>query len=165
MLRLAPDDRLELLLIKRAEYGGDPWSGHIALPGGRQEPGDHTLLATVVRETREEIGVDLTIHGSILGELDELEPRTFRLPPIGILPHVAVVESSLDLSLSEEVALAFWVPVAALQDPAASRDVELQLAGGPQRFPSFGYQSHVIWGLTERILRQFLDLLINGDQK
>ena len=156
ILRLGDAVALELLLIKRAVFAGDPWSGHVALPGGRREPGDPTLEATAVRETREETAIDLRARGRILGSLDELEPRTPVLPPIAITPFVAVAERHVEVVLSPEVALAFWVPVAALQDPRAWREVELQLTGGARRVPSFGYGEHTIWGLTERILRDFL---------
>jgi 8-oxo-dGTP pyrophosphatase MutT (NUDIX family) len=159
LLRLGTSEELELLLIKRAIYASDPWSGHVALPGGRQEPGDPTLLHTVMRETREEVGVDISGHGAVLGVLDELGPSTPRLPSLTILPHVAVVERDLPLTLSHEVADAFWVPLSRLRDPAASREVDLDLATGVRRVRSLSYKEHIIWGLTERILRQFFAIL------
>ena len=55
---LAPDPDA-VLLIRRAERAGDPWSGHMALPGGRYEPKDPDLLGTALRETVEEVGVAL----------------------------------------------------------------------------------------------------------
>ena len=159
ILRLAADGELELLMIKRAVYEGDPWSGHVALPGGRREPGDPSLEATAIRETREETAIDLATRGRVLGTLDELHPRTPVLPPIVITPFVAVAASDVEVAPSPEVALAFGIPISALREPRASREIELQLAGGPRRVPSFGYGEHTIWGLTERILRQFLDRL------
>ncbi|MDQ6887438.1 MAG: CoA pyrophosphatase [Gemmatimonadota bacterium] len=150
---------LELLLIKRALYEGDPWSGHIALPGGRSEPGDASLEQTAIRETREEIGIDLATTGRMLGALDDLQPRTPVLPPIVITPFVASVVGHPALSLSSEVAEAFWVPVVLLQDPAVSREVWIRLSGGDRQVPSFQLSEHIVWGLTERILRQFLELV------
>ena len=159
LIRLGPAGELELLLIKRAVYASDPWSGHVALPGGRHEPGDPTLLHTAIRETREEVGIDVPAHGAVLGVLDELGPSTPRLPPLTILPHVAVVERNLPLTLSSEVADAFWVSLSRLRDPAASREVDLDLATGVRRVRSLSYKEHIIWGLTERILRQFFAIL------
>ncbi len=159
LVRLGDSSSLELLLIKRADYASDPWSGHVALPGGRQEPADPSLLDTAIRETREEIGVDIAEHGALLGVLDELGPSSPRLPPVSILPHVAVVERSLPLILSPEVANAFWVPLETLRHPTASREVDLDLATGVMRVSSLSYKEHIIWGLTERILRQFFALL------
>src|SRR5262245_27327606 len=63
---------LDLLLIQRSERHGDPWSGHMAFPGGRQHPSDIDLFATAARETCEEVGIDLNVHGELLGHLDEL---------------------------------------------------------------------------------------------
>lgn len=163
LLRRAPDESLELLLIKRAEHAGDPWSGHIALPGGRQDPGDLTSLHTALRETMEEIGIDVEARGRVLGPLDELGPTTPRLPPLVISPHVAVVEYGLPMTLSHEVALAFWVPLERLRDPAASQEVDLDLATGMRRVTGLTYEEHLIWGLTERILRGFFALLDEPD--
>jgi 8-oxo-dGTP pyrophosphatase MutT (NUDIX family) len=148
-----------MLLIKRATYEGDPWSGHVALPGGRQEPGDADLRETAVRETREETGIDLALHGRTLGELDDLHPRTSVLPPIIIRPFVFALDGEAVLVASPEVAEAFWVPVDALRAPGVAQEIELILAGGPRLVQSLRHGDHTIWGLTERILRQFFSLL------
>lgn len=145
----------DVLLIKRAAYEGDPWSGHVALPGGRQEAGE-TLVETVVRETREETAIDLSRSARLLGRLDDVQPRSIMRPRLVITPFVAALTTDTAIATSEEVAEAFWVPVSVLQDPAASRSVVLELGGGPRTVPSFSYRGYVIWGLTERILRQFL---------
>jgi 8-oxo-dGTP pyrophosphatase MutT (NUDIX family) len=148
----------QLLLIKRAIFEGDPWSGHVALPGGRRDPGDPSLERTVVRETWEETAIDLERDGRLLGCLDELAPRTPVLPPIVITPFVGLVRFDVDIVASPEVAEWFWVDIAALRDPEISREVVLELATGPRTVMSFQHGAHTIWGLTERILRQFLSL-------
>ena len=150
---------LEVLMIKRASYEGDPWSGHVALPGGRREPGDATLEATAIRETREETAVDLAAQGRILGRLDELLPATPTLPPIAIAPYVALLGADPAMTLSAEVDAAFWVPLDALRDAAAWTEVALVVRGVRRTFPAFLHGEHVIWGLTERILKQFLGRL------
>ena len=158
ILRVEGAGVLELLMIKRAVYEGDPWSGHIALPGGREEPGDRTLEETVIRETREETALDL-VHGArLLGRLDDLGPRSAPLPAITITPFVVAYGASGIISLSPEVAEAFWVPVDALRDPRASREIVLELTAGARSVSSFEHEGRIIWGLTERILRQFLSL-------
>ncbi|HEY7407371.1 MAG TPA: CoA pyrophosphatase [Gemmatimonadaceae bacterium] len=148
----------QLLMIKRATFEGDPWSGHVALPGGRREPADPSLERTVVRETWEETAIDLERDGRLLGCLDELAPRTPVLPPIIITPFVGLVRFDVDIVASPEVAEWFWVDLAALRDPDVSREVVLELASGPRAVMSFQHGAHTIWGLTERILRQFLSL-------
>ena len=159
ILRGGDLDELEMLLIKRATYEGDPWSGHVALPGGRQEAEDASLLDTAVRETREETGIDLALHGRALGALDDLAPRTPVLPPIIISPFVFSLGGEARLVASAEVAEAFWVPVDALRAPGVAQEIELFLAGGPRRVQSLRHGAHTIWGLTERILQQFFSLL------
>jgi 8-oxo-dGTP pyrophosphatase MutT (NUDIX family) len=63
VLRTTPAGVIELLFIKRAERHDDPWSGQIALPGGRYDPDDESLEATAVRETFEEVSIDLRRDG------------------------------------------------------------------------------------------------------
>lgn len=149
----------DVLFIQRASYPGDPWSGHIALPGGRHEAGDASLEATAVRETREETAIDLAGRAAVLGRLDDLEPRTTILPRIVISPFVFALGGDQTVAPSAEVADVFWVPLAVLRDPATVHDTVIQLPGGARRVTSYQHEGRVIWGLTERILRQFLDLV------
>lgn len=146
----------ELLLIRRAEREGDPWSGQIALPGGRWSPGDESLEATALRETLEETGLDVRRTGTVLGVLDELRPRTAVLPPIVVTPYVAVVEPPPVLQLNAEVADAFWVPWSILTDPAYDRETEVRVRGATFRTSAFVLGEHVVWGMTERIVRQLI---------
>lgn len=158
-LVLRPGDELELLLIERVEREGDPWSGHIALPGGMREAGDRDLLDTALRETAEEVGVRLDREGSLLGALDELSPSTRRLPPLVISPFVAAVAPGVELTLDpREVADALWAPISGLADPAARAHVELHYEGQDLRFPAIALGPHRVWGLTYRILLQLFAL-------
>ena len=59
----------DILFIRRAEYEGDPWSGHMALPGGRVDPQDRDEEAAAIREVHEEVGIDLRAQGRLLGRL------------------------------------------------------------------------------------------------
>jgi 8-oxo-dGTP pyrophosphatase MutT (NUDIX family) len=157
---MGPDADPELLMIKRAEAEGDPWSGHVACPGGRMEPGDHDLEQTAIRETWEETGVDLARDGQVLGALDDISPRTPTLPPIIVRPYVAVVKPELDIVQSSEVAEAFWVPLAALRERAAWGTAMVTVRGyGERQVTAFRHGAYTVWGLTERVLRQFLEYL------
>jgi len=155
-------DGLAVLFIERAARAGDPWSGQIALPGGRRDPLDADLRATAMRETREETGVDLTLAES-LGALDDLYPRTPLLPPVVVRPFVFAVEGPLDITPSDEVRSAFWVPLAVLRSPDTRREVTLDLRGERRTFPAYALGEHVIWGMTERILTPFLDLILRDE--
>ena len=157
IFRIASQEELELLMIERASYAGDPWSGHIAFPGGRREPHDATLLDTALRETREETSVDILADGRVLGALERVDPLSAPLPRLSIAPYVALLTHDAPLVLSDEVAGAFWVPLSALQHTDASREVEVTLSNGStRRVRAFVHERYTIWGLTERILRDLL---------
>jgi len=149
---------LELILIKRAERGDDPWSGQIALPGGRYEVGDRDLEATAVRETSEETGVDLS-GAERLGALDDLYPRTSLLPPVVVRPFVFALTRRAALVPSDEVQRAFWLPLGRLSDPGVRREVTVKVRGGTHTLPAYLVDDDLIWGMTERILTPFVDLV------
>jgi 8-oxo-dGTP pyrophosphatase MutT (NUDIX family) len=158
-LRMGDAGEPELLMIKRAELTGDPWSGHVAVPGGRMDPGDPDLPFTAIRETREETGIDLARVGRILGTLDDLAPRTPLLPPITIRPFVVAAHGALDVTPSAEVAQWFWVPLSAVRDQRAWGTSSVPVRGVPRDELSFTYARHVVWGLTHRVLHQLVGLL------
>ncbi len=154
---VAPDPD-SVLLIRRAEREGDPWSGHIGLPGGRRDPVDGDLRQTALRETFEEVGWQLGADQT-LGTLPDVWPRTPLPRLIVVRPFVFGVNSRPDLVLSDEVAEAFWVPLARLRDPAIYREAIIDLRGERRGFPAFHLGQHVVWGLTERILTPLLALV------
>lgn len=150
----------ELLMIKRAEVERDPWSGHVACPGGRMDPTDRDLEHTAIRETWEETGIDLTRDGRILGTLDDIMPRSPTLPPLVIRPFVAAVRPEVAIVESPEVAEVFWVPISAIRETAAWGTGFVAIRGeGDREVDIFRHRDYTVWGLTHRALRQFLDLL------
>ncbi|MDX2044019.1 MAG: CoA pyrophosphatase [Acidobacteriota bacterium] len=149
----------EALIIKRAEREGDPWSGNLALPGGRAQTNDKDLLATAARETHEEVGVDLLNGGEFIGQLPLIAPRNPRLPQIEITPLVAIAPPESSFQFSHEVSTAFWISVAKLKREGRSGEYKRQFGGVLQKWPAYPTEQGLIWGITERILTNFLDLL------
>jgi 8-oxo-dGTP pyrophosphatase MutT (NUDIX family) len=157
-LLVRPRDSLELLLIRRAVLPGDPWSGHVALPGGRRAAADADLLATACRETEEEVGVAVGKVGAFVGALDELAPVNPQLPSIVVAPYVLAVPSdTAAVPAPREVQAAFWVPLDALRDDSAASEILVEADGTRRSLPSIVYGDHVIWGMTYRIVRQLLE--------
>jgi 8-oxo-dGTP pyrophosphatase MutT (NUDIX family) len=159
IFRAGEDGTAELLFIKRAEYPGDPWSGQIAFPGGREEPGDSSLADTATRETREETGIDLARDGTFIGTLDDLRPRVTRLPDVIVRPFVVLLDHYEPLILSHEVALAFWIPLSALKQSESWRETQILARGIQINTRAFHHEGNIIWGMTERVLGQLLELL------
>jgi 8-oxo-dGTP pyrophosphatase MutT (NUDIX family) len=162
LIRIGQAGEPELFFIQRAEYEGDPWSGHIAFPGGRAEPGDDSLMHTAMRETLEETEIDLRERSELLGVLDDLHPRTTRLPAVIVRPFVFLVSEVAEPVLSAEVAGAFWVPLSVLLDRSVWRDTTVRAGNAEISRFAFHHEGYVVWGMTERILSSLLAMVSSG---
>jgi 8-oxo-dGTP pyrophosphatase MutT (NUDIX family) len=155
---LVPDPDA-ILVIQRAPFPDDPWSGHMGLPGGRREPTDEDLVATAIRETKEEIGVTLE-RSMLVSALDDVYPRTRVASPFLVRPFLFSLPARHSLTLSDEVASAEWVPIARLLDPATYQTMTLSVGGTSRTVPGYSLDAdRFIWGMTERVLTPVLDVL------
>lgn len=148
-------EQLDLLLIRRAERKGDPWSGHMGLPGGRMDPGDVDLFATAQRETREEVQLELG-EPTLLGRLDDLHPVWVRQPSIVVRPYVFGVHGRPAVGANHEVAYHRWVPLDELARTRGPSVVEHR--GARREVPSYRLGEDVVWGMTHKILDPLVDL-------
>jgi 8-oxo-dGTP pyrophosphatase MutT (NUDIX family) len=142
-----------VLLMKRIERAGDPWSGHISLPGGGYHASDASLLETAIRETHEELGIEL-LGARMLGSLAPLHPRASGPLGIEVTPFVFVTEPAPEPVCGPEAVSAFWLPLPLAA--SCSRDATYTYPSAQMSFPSWQYDGHVIWGLTWRILGDLL---------
>jgi 8-oxo-dGTP pyrophosphatase MutT (NUDIX family) len=147
----------DALFVRRAEVPGDPWSGHVALPGGRRDPDDADLLDTARRETFEETGLKLE-RSDHVGRLGEIHPRSKHLPSICVTPFVAWLGLDQEIRLNYELTGHAWIPVAVLSDPLY-RSTLVREAPSVREFPAIDYEGDVIWGLTFAIVEDFLAVL------
>ena len=145
------------LFVRRAEVDGDPWSGHVALPGGRVDADDADLLATARRETREETGLDLE-RSDFLGRLDEIHPRSPHLPSVAVTPFVAWTDGPIELQLNHELSASLWVSLSEL-GAQENRGTLTRQIPDPRVFPTIEYSGHTIWGMTWLIVHDFLSIL------
>lgn len=149
ILRSEKRKGLKLLLIRRASRTGDPWSGQVALPGGRVEASDGSFAATAAREALEEVGLDLTSRAEFLGYMHPLEPRDRR---IVVVPSIFLLNGSSRLVHNREVSSHRWIRIASLIS-GRNRRQRLLASGSPHlRIPALEFGDYVVWGLTERIL-------------
>ncbi len=162
MVLEARDDDAYLLFIQRAERTGDPWSGQMAFPGGFWSSLDREPADTAIRETLEEIGLDLQAQARPIARLDDLQgvARGRELPLI-ITPFLFELRGTAELRLNYEVQGTLWVPLGYLMDDGNVGEMEYAIPGGdsPMRLPAYRYRERTIWGLTFRMLRNFVDLL------
>ena len=157
LLSRASDGSVEILFIKRADREGDPWSGHIAFPGGRPEARDGSLLAVALREAWEEVGIDVRSGGRVLGRLPTVEPLSARLPPIDVTPFVALApEGAVVRPDPGEVRESFWIALSSLQGAGLSEVVRHVIRGERREWRAYPSPAGPIWGITERILTGFL---------
>lgn len=150
---------LELLFMQRATVPGDPWSGHISFPGGRAEPGDPSLLHTAIRETREELGLDLE-RGEVLGRLDDVSTVS-GLPPMVVQPWVFLVPDFGELAPNREVAAVHRVHLETLLSDHGRSTFQLDFRGHPVTMPRIvdPFPGAFLWGMTLRMVDGLLDRL------
>ena len=161
LLQPRPDD-VYVLFIHRAHHPHDPWSGHMAFPGGRHEPEDPDLLVTIQRETHEEIGISLDEHGEYLGRLAEVQAMARgKQTSMIVSPFVYLVsQEARPVPDPVEVQDIIWVPLSFMQQDGVEQIVQRNLqAGSTIQVPALLYGGKTIWGLTYRMLRDFLELI------
>ena len=153
----------EVLLIRRAEHPADPWSGHMAFPGGRHDSTDPDLLSTAVRETLEEVGLSLCRDARLIGRLDDV-PAVARARRTGmvITPFVFEVAGEPSLVLNHEVAEVLWAPMGPLIRGEADTVRPYQHEGRRYDLPAYDVEGRIVWGLTYQMLQALFGVLRSG---
>ena len=150
-------DELSVLLMRRVDDEQDRWSGQVSLPGGHAETGDGDLLATAVRETREEVGVDLDASSELLGRLAALQARARGgLLQTWIHPLVFGLQREVSPSPGPEASETFWFPLERARSGELDDTYHYTEPGLVRELPCWSIEGRVVWGLTHRILSEFL---------
>jgi 8-oxo-dGTP pyrophosphatase MutT (NUDIX family) len=159
---IAPDgDDLAALLIERAKHPLDPWSGHMAFPGGRHDATDPSLERTAIRETLEEVGIDLLRHGRFVARLDEIQAQARgRNLDMVVSPFLFFLDRTRETVPDHtEVAATLWVPLRVFRDERHKGTTHFSRDGFGMDFPAFLYEGKTIWGLTYRMICGFLEMM------
>ncbi len=154
------DDHIEVLMIKRADREGDPWSGHMAFPGGRMDRQDVTGLRTAIRETEEETGIYLDKAGHCIGRLSDIvsRPHSGRQPMV-VTPYVFRLHTAVSIEPNHEVAEAVWVPLRFLMTSGNRETMEWGRGKLHMVLPCYFYEKRRIWGMSLKMLDELLGLI------
>ena len=149
---------LSLCLIRRAEKPGDPWSGHVAFPGGRRASDDTDPCVTAERETEEEIGLRPEHR------LGQLAPLTIRLSGRKTRLRLFAAVYSMGVPVpafrcNREVAAAWWIPLAHLWDANHATHLRLSTESVMLSYPAIRLPNGaLLWGISLRVLTLFSDV-------
>ena len=145
-------DELYTLLIHRVERSNDPWSGQIGLPGGRVEKFDGSTKEALEREVREEVGLELSKEGELLGLLSVGHPG--RRTEMKVQPWVYGLHRRPEVTSGPEVQYAFWVSLSKL--PSLKGTSQVEIRGTRILVDAFLVDGRVVWGFTYRVLNELL---------
>ena len=159
---LRPSEKdTEVLFILRATKEGDPWSGHMAFPGGHFEVSDASLRCTAERETLEEIGLDLTVAAKYIGQIDPVQanPRGRELDMI-VTPFVyELIAPAVSFNPNYEVADVLWGSLREMYEGSSHKICEFDIEGNRVKYPGFSVGEEIVWGLTYRMIELFFAVL------
>jgi len=154
---MAADAAPALLLMRRAERAGDPWSGHVSFPGGRVDPRDPSTRAAALRELQEETGLPMDAPIAPMGRLSDLLTREHgRRRPMVVTPYVYRVPHAVALTPGLEAARLWWEPLPNLVDASLRRTVIWRVAGLPLPFPSIEVNGARLWGLSLMMVNELV---------
>lgn len=160
MILQVREGELNILMIKRADRAGDPWSGHMAFPGGRMDKEDAHGFAVAVRETEEEVGLSLGDEDQCIGRLSDINARPHKGAfGMAVSPFVFRLQREVTFAPNYEVAEVVWVPLEFLLDTDNREEMVWEYKGVKIPMPCYFYGKRRIWGLSLMMLDELMDLV------
>lgn len=169
-LEVKQDGQSRLAAVLIVIYGSEPTiimtkrpktmnlhAGEISFPGGAWKQDDNDLLTTSLRETKEEIDLNL-LRRQIIGQLN---PVTTLNSGFTIIPFISVLDEIPKLNPNSEIETILHIPLIPFlstieDDPDPSHK-------SIQEMHTFRYQHHLIWGASARMLKQIINLLSKNE--
>lgn len=151
---------IEVLMIRRADREYDPWSGHMAFPGGKMDLADSNVYRAAIRETQEEIGLDLDQDATAVGRLDDILSRSHDgLKKMVVTPFVFTLTERPAVALNHEVAEVVWIPMNFLMNLENRGTMRAVRNGQEHDLPKYDFKRRRVWGLSLGILDDLMGLL------
>jgi len=158
VLRFDPEP--EVALMRRVTRADDRWSGQISLPGGGHESEDSDMIATAIRETREEIGLDLQGGARLLGALDPMQARARgEFLSMWVWPYVFELEREATFEIGPEADEAFWFPLQTAASGELDQPFSYEKDGARRELPSWHFEERIVWGMTHIMLTALIETL------
>ncbi len=153
-----------VMLVKRADRDGDPWSGHMAFPGGRMEKTDRNIYKTTTREVMEETGMALVKDARYIGRLSDLMARTHdRKAQMVLTAFVFYLKNRPDWRLKkDELKERIWVPLDFFVDPVNRQEMNYKVGDNNLNLPCYYYDGRRIWGLTLVLIDELVTIYRNA---
>lgn len=157
----ASSDSLEVLMMRRADRKGDPWSGHMAFPGGKMDSSDESSFETSLRELAEETGIPEPDKNLVsVGRLSDVLTRNHSgKRPMVVTPFVFRLLHDVEFEPNYEVAELIWIPLDYLRNPAHRESMSWDFKGATINLPCYFYEGRRIWGLSLTMLDEMTKLL------
>ena len=152
---LSEKEAPKTLLIKRADREGDPWSGQVAFPGGKSQEADKSARDTAIRETREEVGIDLAAASEFLGYFRSFKTHTGVME---VIPSVFLLRGTVTVRTNEEVSSYKWLGLERLLSSESESSYKVDFLGERRKVPAIRVGDYVVWGLTHRIISSLLSV-------
>jgi 8-oxo-dGTP pyrophosphatase MutT (NUDIX family) len=148
------DNEPYIALIKRAKDGG-AHSGQIAFPGGKHEKHDKSLIETALRETEEEIGININ-KLEILGTLTNLY---IPVSNYNVYPTVGFCNSEPNFNINKtEVEKMILLPLREFFNPENLKSGILIVKEQEIQTPFYEINNQIVWGATAMIISEFLEV-------
>ncbi|MCK5880398.1 MAG: CoA pyrophosphatase, partial [Sinobacterium sp.] len=141
------NQQLSFLMMQRAHHEGDPWSGQMAFPGGKQDNSDGNITETALRESLEEMGIHSTDIQRI-SRLSDILARPYRplKKPMVVSPIIFQQVNAFTPVINDEVADWLWLPVSFFQDKSNRKTMTVDKSGFEHELPCYDFKGKRVWG-------------------
>tara|TARA_A100000164_G_scaffold266443_1_gene238281 strand:+ start:1 stop:600 length:600 start_codon:yes stop_codon:yes gene_type:complete len=156
LLKEDKDDEYKIVFTKRSTKL-KTHSGEVSFPGGKWEEADNSLYETALRESNEEINLNIE-NVTKLGNLNFLLSRH----KIEVNPYVGYLNKFQEFEGNFEIEEIFTVPISFLSDSKNVTYKEFNRKDLKVYIPSWVYNGNRIWGLTAMITADFLNICFNA---